>query len=134
MLNLKKGETWDEHLSEFQKRLFTSQAHEQEMGICKGTEDESWVLASAARVFVFSMPALENQASASITKRLFGDPGRKEILVLLKALAWIGRWVLRIPASKIIKTQEVSFLSKSSRKVYTDFTIGSNQKFQRPFI
>lgn len=94
MLNLKKGEAWAEHLSEFQKRLFTSQAREQEMGICKGTEDESWVLASAARIFGFSMHALENQASASITKRPFRDPGGKEILVLLKALAWIGRWAL----------------------------------------
>lgn len=66
---------------------------------------------------------------ALITKCLFCNPGRKEIFVLLKALDWIGIWVLRIPASKIIKTQEVFFLSKSSRKVYTDFTIGSNQKF-----
>lgn len=84
MMNLKKGETWDELLSEFQKSLFTSQAHGQEMGICKGTEDESWVLARAARVFVFSMHALENQASAQITKHLFGDPGRKENIGFVK--------------------------------------------------
>lgn len=50
--------------------------------------DESWVLVSAARVFGFSMHALENQAAASITKRLFHDPGRKEIMVLLKAKDW----------------------------------------------
>lgn len=44
------------------------------------------------------------------------------------------RWALSILASKIIKTQEVFFLSKSSGKVYTDSTTGSHQKFQRPFV
>lgn len=34
MLNLKEG-TWDGHLSEFQGRLFTSQAHEQGWGFAK---------------------------------------------------------------------------------------------------
>lgn len=100
-------------------RLGFSRARKTRTGPCQG---QPWFSATSCMF-----------GSVLITKHIFCNPGKKEIFVLLKELHWIVRGALSIPASKIIKTQEV-FLSKSSGKVYTDFTIGSNQKFQHPFI
>lgn len=76
------------YLSKFQERLLTSQTPGKEVGICKGQKRWELGLVKFNQGFQLLHACF---ASILITKRLFCNPGIKEIFVLLKALGWIVR-------------------------------------------